>query len=89
MSADKLLIALFAAAMVWYFRRELATWLLDQFDRFISLDNSSDEGVRDRKARMGSVDSLSPPSSVSFREALKPVGGAPSWASVRRSDEVG
>ena len=75
------LIGLCALTTVWFCRRAIASYLLDRFDALVSGEVS-----RDRKEREGREAPGRTSPDLSFREALKPCGGAPSWESVRRSE---
>lgn len=73
------LIGLCVVTTVWFCRRAIASYLLDRFDALVSGEVS-----RDRKEREGrEAPGLASPD-LSFEEALTPIGGAPSWASVRK-----
>jgi len=77
------LIALGFLYLGWVFRRELAALVLAAVDFLVY-------GTDDPEVSGGAEDALgasglgTAPPEVSFSEALKPVGGAPSWESVRR-----
>lgn len=73
------LIGLCVITTVWFCRRAIASYLLDRFDAL-----TSDEGARDRKEREGREAPGRTSPDLSFEEALTPIGGAPSWASVRK-----
>lgn len=53
----------------------VADWWISSFGEGASTSNGSTRSSRGVS-----------PSPMSFSEALKPIGGAPSWASVRRND---
>ena len=73
------LIGLCVVTTVWFCRRAIASYLRDRFDALVSGEVS-----RDRKEREGrEAPGLASPD-LSFEEALTPIGGAPSWASVRK-----